>query len=334
MSTFEYPRDWKVFSEDEHKEFLSVLQNTVQIPAAIAGRSVSEMVIHAKGWLHSLIESGKNKDVQTHTKEIGSSSTSSSSIGLSLDKKRKFDNDQQVISYANKYSLLYFPTHILHQIVSYLHPAYRALLRESCSKLYLVCKVLYKPPTEFEDFKNYCTEFAQNGDLNCLKFARFNNWMWDRITLCVAAAENGHLDCLQYAHENGCEWDEKTTTAAIQNDHLECFQYAKENGCKVSRHIGHYVGRSSLRCLKFLVEGKLLNSRDGTPIYSVVENGRLDCLEYLCDKGFKLDKKTCDVAAKDHLQCVKFLIDNGFAFDKNQGEKMTTEAAACGRSIY
>ena len=24
------------------------------------------------------------------------------------------------------------------------------------------------------------------------------------------AAENGHLECLKYAHENGCPWDEMT----------------------------------------------------------------------------------------------------------------------------
>ena len=26
---------------------------------------------------------------------------------------------------------------------------------------------------------------------------------WDKWT-CRAAAENGHLECLKYAHENGC----------------------------------------------------------------------------------------------------------------------------------
>ena len=30
-----------------------------------------------------------------------------------------------------------------------------------------------------------------------------------------SAAENGHLECLKYAHENGCPWDEQLLVLAL-----------------------------------------------------------------------------------------------------------------------
>ena len=52
-----------------------------------------------------------------------------------------------------------------------------------------------------------------------------------RIAWRYEAAENGHLDCLKYAHENGCEWNVWTTLKAAYNGHLDCLRYAIENGC-------------------------------------------------------------------------------------------------------
>ena len=45
------------------------------------------------------------------------------------------------------------------------------------------------------------------------------------------AAENGHLECLKYAHEHGCPWDEETCAVAAENGQLECLKYAHEHGC-------------------------------------------------------------------------------------------------------
>ena len=45
------------------------------------------------------------------------------------------------------------------------------------------------------------------------------------------AAENGHLDCLKYAHEHGCPWNENTCMWAARNGHLDCLKYAHVNGC-------------------------------------------------------------------------------------------------------
>ena len=32
------------------------------------------------------------------------------------------------------------------------------------------------------------------------------------------AAQNGHLECLKYAHENGCEWDTRTCYNVLKMD--------------------------------------------------------------------------------------------------------------------
>jgi hypothetical protein len=48
---------------------------------------------------------------------------------------------------------------------------------------------------------------------------------------CSCAAENGHLECLKYAHEHGCPWNENTCLNAAENGHLECLKYAREHGC-------------------------------------------------------------------------------------------------------
>ena len=48
---------------------------------------------------------------------------------------------------------------------------------------------------------------------------------------CANAAENGHLECLKYAHEHGCPWDEWTCESAAEKGHLECLKYACAHGC-------------------------------------------------------------------------------------------------------
>jgi hypothetical protein len=43
--------------------------------------------------------------------------------------------------------------------------------------------------------------------LKALRFAE--NFPWDEDT-CTNAAEGGHLEVLKWLRENGCPWDEKT----------------------------------------------------------------------------------------------------------------------------
>ena len=57
---------------------------------------------------------------------------------------------------------------------------------------------------------------------------------------CYNAAENGHLECLKYAHENGCPWDEQTFTNATSHvreseshifEQLKIMQYLFSKRC-------------------------------------------------------------------------------------------------------
>ena len=43
------------------------------------------------------------------------------------------------------------------------------------------------------------------------------------------AAENGHLNCLKWARDNGCSWDKWTWYMALRNSHSECVTYAMKN---------------------------------------------------------------------------------------------------------
>ena len=54
---------------------------------------------------------------------------------------------------------------------------------------------------------------------------------------CTRAAENGHLECLKWAHESGCPWNDDTCLYAALNGRLECLKYAHENGCPWSKPI-------------------------------------------------------------------------------------------------
>ena len=68
--------------------------------------------------------------------------------------------------------------------------------------------------------------------------AHENECPWGEKT-CTWAAENGRLECLKYAHENGCRWDKETCSWAAENGHLECLKYARKNGCPGSEKYAH-----------------------------------------------------------------------------------------------
>ena len=101
---------------------------------------------------------------------------------------------------------------------------------------------------------------ANNGRLECLKYARENGCPWDENT-CTAAALHGYLECLKYAHENGCPWDEWTCEGAAEHGHLECLKYAHENGMSLG------VKKRNLWLPKIL---ECLNSQMKTDVYEFI----------------------------------------------------------------
>lgn len=138
-----------------------------------------------------------------------------------------------------------------------------------------------------------CKLAAENGHLNCLKYAHENGCPWDSYT-CSNAAENGHLDCLKYAHENGCPWTKFTCLLAAENGHFDCLKYAHENGCPW----------------------------DGDTCFTAALFSYFDCLKDTHENGYSWHRFTgvldeyilasvYETVARDHLDCLKYTNDNG-----------------------
>jgi len=137
-----------------------------------------------------------------------------------------------------------------------------------------------------------CSKAAENGHLDCLRYAHENGCAWDENTCAVAA--DGHLDCLRYAHENGCAWDKDTCENAAATGHLDCLRYAHENGCAWDENI----------------------------CFIAIEYGHLDCVKYVIantryyydDINYK--KELCKIAATNgHLECLKYIYEEIYEED-------------------
>ena len=105
-----------------------------------------------------------------------------------------------------------------------------------------------------------CSDAAENGHLECLKYLREEvKAPWDFRTAswaaakgpfhileylverkydkyderaCMWAAVNGHLDCLKHLHETAkAPWDSDAVRYAHKNNHTECVQYLLDNNC-------------------------------------------------------------------------------------------------------
>jgi hypothetical protein len=75
----------------------------------------------------------------------------------------------------------------------------------------------------------YCSEAAQKGQFEHLKWLRKCGCPWDEST-CSAAARGGHLNILKWAKEQGCPWDSGTYIGAAAGGHLNILKWAKEQG--------------------------------------------------------------------------------------------------------
>ncbi len=106
---------------------------------------------------------------------------------------------------------------------------------------------------------------AENGHLDCLKYAHDNGCPWN-IHTTLFAAKNNHLDCLKYAHENGCPWYIGSTSVSAENGHLDCLKYSHENGCPWNQRATLNAAKNGyLECLKYAFEnGCSLNEELGT----------------------------------------------------------------------
>ena len=157
---------------------------------------------------------------------------------------------------------------------------------------------------------NPCVSAAENGNLECLKYAHENGYWWFSDT-CRAAAKNGHLECLKYAHENGCPWILNTCRAAAENGHLECLKYAHENGCVwISDTCTAAAENGHLECLKYAHENGCPWDEDTCA--TAARCGKLECLKYAHENGCPWDEDTCAAAKQNgNLECLKYARENG-----------------------
>lgn len=72
---------------------------------------------------------------------------------------------------------------------------------------------------------------ASNGHLHILKYIYQLDGSLDHRGLCTDAAETGQLECLRWLHETGFSWSVVTFSVALAGGHTECVEYLRANGC-------------------------------------------------------------------------------------------------------
>ena len=202
---------------------------------------------------------------------------------------------------------------------------------------------------QFECIKSdyICSSLAENGYLDCLKYAHENGYKLDD-DICYLAAKNGHLDCLKYAHDNNCLLNNKTCIIAVENGHLDCLIYIYKNGCKLDKKVCANIAacEGHLDCLKYIHTAKniyndsdsdsdsddiikdYILSFDKNICCNTIKYGRLECLKYVHENGCPWDSyEYCELSALyGQLECLKYLHENGCPWN----EKTCIAAASKG----
>ena len=108
---------------------------------------------------------------------------------------------------------------------------------------------------------------------------------WDKWTCCVAA-ENGHLECLKYAREHGCDWDADTCARAAKKGYLECLEYALARKCPGSARYAEALNEVVIPdvdesfgvevALAFQQNGGEISMREFLPLWTAHREGYRD----------------------------------------------------------
>jgi hypothetical protein len=140
------------------------------------------------------------------------------------------------------------------------------------------------------DWNQWTSETAaRQGNLEMLKYYIANECPVDEDA-CTNAAENGHLECLKYLHEEvKAPWDHDTAAEAAENGHLHILEYLvereydnyNEKACSNAAWKGH------LDCLKFLHETAKA-PWDSRAVICAHNCNRPECLQYLLDNDCPL----------------------------------------------
>ncbi|CAL6330654.1 unnamed protein product [Bathycoccus prasinos] len=166
---------------------------------------------------------------------------------------------------------------------------------------------------------------VRQGNLEMVKYCVANECPVDEWA-CSDAAENGHLECLKYLHEEAkAPWDSGTASMAAENGHLHILEYlvgraALEGNLEMVKYCVRYecpideyacanaALKGHLACLKYLHE-KAKAPWDRRTAHWAASNGHLHILKYLVKRKFdEFTEWACEDAAKNgHLDCLKYL---------------------------
>jgi hypothetical protein len=187
---------------------------------------------------------------------------------------------------------------------------------------------------------------AGNGRLDVLKWLRQSMSYWDE-SVCTEAASGGYLEILQWACENGCPIDPlKCAIGASRGGHAKVLEWIQKNydegwrGDRVTRaaaeggHLDVLIWLHEMECPAILSACVRVSAENGhidTLEWSVRQGGRgtltrnvaagaaggghLEALQFLDDRGCKIDGSTCSAAARGgHLHVLKWLHEKMFLF--------------------
>lgn len=161
-----------------------------------------------------------------------------------------------------------------------------------------------------------CAAAARQGRLDLLRWLREKDCPWDGTT-CAEAARGGHLDVLRWVKEEGeCKWDEHTTYAAAEGGHLDVLTWVVEHDdCE-----GTWVGLlwaaargGSVDVVQWVLDRMPSGEYPQSGIMAAAaENGHLQLLKHLREKGWNWGASACRAAAQHrHFEVLRWLRENG-----------------------
>lgn len=119
------------------------------------------------------------------------------------------------------------------------------------------------------------------GSLECLLYM-YSKGMRGGANICTIAAEHGQIACLKYLHSNGHKIDVEVIEASARYGHTDCLKYALQCSHDIGRALIMACGSGNIECLKYLHQnGYKLNKH----LYRVaLANNKHMCAEYVKSK--------------------------------------------------
>lgn len=187
-------------------------------------------------------------------------------------------------------------------------------------------KYIYEDNSDFKWDTKTTSVAAENGCLECLKYAYSMEFIWDPDTI-KSAYLNGHLDCLKFIHEVYCDVFLETTSSGIQpilhyfglpmvtKFKLKEFKWPFYMCSKYNKT--EYL--SNVNCLEYIIKNGYYYQ---DAFVQSIEYNRVDLLQYLLTSNKPQDSSLIlDAFILKSMECLKYLIN----FFKNSAYNDVTE---------